>query len=52
MLADRLTDWRLQLACSQQTVAVGTDTRAWWQLVTVAGAAAVGVLMLCGRLRS
>jgi hypothetical protein len=52
VLADRLTDSRLQLACSQQTVAVRTDTKAWWQLVTVAGAAAVGVLMLCGRLRS
>ena len=44
VLADRLTDVRLQLACSQQLVAVRADVSAWWQLAIVAGAAAAGVL--------
>ena len=51
VLADRLTDVRLQLACSQQLVAVRADVSAWWQLVIVAGAAAAGVLVLSSRVR-
>ena len=51
MLADRLTDARLQVACSQQLMAVRSDQSAWFQLVAVAGAAAAGVLLLASRVR-
>ena len=51
VLADRLTDARLQVACSQQLIAVRSDQSAWFQLVAVAGAAAAGVLLLASRVR-
>ena len=51
VLADRLTDARLQVACSQQQMAVRSDQSAWFQLVAVAGAAAAGVLLLASRVR-
>lgn len=46
VLADRLSDQRLQLACSQQMMAVRADANAWWQLVVGAGLMAVSVLAL------
>jgi hypothetical protein len=51
VLADRMADTRLQLACSQQMMTVREDTSSWFALVGVASAAAAGVLVLAGKTR-
>ena len=51
VLADRMSDVRLQVACSQQMMAVRNDTHSWFGLVGVASVAAAGVLVLAGKVR-
>ena len=51
VLADRMADTRLQLACSQQMMTVREDTSSWFALVGVASVAAAGVLVLAGKVR-
>ena len=49
MLADRLSDPRCQLACTQQIVALRGENREWWQFVVGAMVAGCGALALSAR---